>query len=365
MDDSCCPEVIASRCVHSRIGTASCQACVTACPRSAWVIDDERLGIDVTACDGCDLCIPACPETAICSARAANRPPVRRLYDQPVHMVACQYAAVAPGPHQMPCVHALGWRDLLRTHQQQEQEQEQPLWLISTGDCATCPRGSAPRLAERVTQLNRLLHSRHRPLVTLIMLEAPCWQALLEQTQADIGPATTRRGLFRTALRSVLTTALEATGLEDADEGSVSAPLAAWPEVGAATLFPWVPILDPTRCNGCDACIRLCPHQALTLEPAESAESAEPAESAAQSPAYRIEARFCTGCGICRDVCDQGAVRLEALQSQHQQRIPLVAGLCSVCAAPYHRPADPGTTPSRCRICAHTRRGRQLYQVLK
>ncbi|MEZ5478987.1 MAG: 4Fe-4S binding protein [Thiolinea sp.] len=46
----------------------------------------------------------------------------------------------------------------------------------------------------------------------------------------------------------------------------------------ARALYPQVPVIDAERCNGCDACVRLCPHQALLLDEGGS----EPE----QAPAY-------------------------------------------------------------------------------
>ena len=59
------PEILAERCVHSRLETASCQACVDSCPQGAWVLDDASLGINTETCDGCGLCAAACPQAAI------------------------------------------------------------------------------------------------------------------------------------------------------------------------------------------------------------------------------------------------------------------------------------------------------------
>lgn len=347
------PSINPSRCVHDRIGRASCQACVAACPRAAWVIDGERLGLDLAACDGCGLCVPACPEGAIAGGRQAERAPARQLDGQAVRLLACERAAVAVDPAQIPwvpCVHAIGERELLRAWRQ-----DQPLWLISIGDCAACPRGGAPHLCQRMAGLNALLQSRGLPPITLIRLGGPSWLDRLQQSRLAEEPCT-RRNWLRQALGTVLNMGLELAGGEDSDENesaTVAAPTACLPDGGAGALFAWTPILDPNRCNGCDACIRLCPHQALKLE------------SAMEPPAYRIEARQCTGCGLCRDVCDQNALRLVALQPQTQRLIPLWTGHCPACGAPYHLPINDGPTPRWCPICARARHGRQLYQVLK
>ena len=59
------PEVVAGRCVHTILEGASCKAYVDVCPRQAWVLDEEQLGIDVDRCNGCGLCAAACPQDAI------------------------------------------------------------------------------------------------------------------------------------------------------------------------------------------------------------------------------------------------------------------------------------------------------------
>ena len=59
------PDINGDRCVHAHIETASCKACVDACPENAWILDDESLGLNTNSCDGCGLCVPACTEGAI------------------------------------------------------------------------------------------------------------------------------------------------------------------------------------------------------------------------------------------------------------------------------------------------------------
>jgi ferredoxin len=59
--------------------------------------------------------------------------------------------------------------------------------------------------------------------------------------------------------------------------------------------------IDGTRCNGCGACARQCPAQAiLPLPPAVGPPLREP---------YVILAARCTECGVCGMICPLAAVR--------------------------------------------------------
>ena len=55
----------AQRCAHQRVASATCQACVAACPRQAWQLLDSGLAFDAALCDGCGLCVAACPHEAL------------------------------------------------------------------------------------------------------------------------------------------------------------------------------------------------------------------------------------------------------------------------------------------------------------
>ena len=43
------PEIDADACVYATFDQANCKACVDACPRQAWVLDDDALGLDADA----------------------------------------------------------------------------------------------------------------------------------------------------------------------------------------------------------------------------------------------------------------------------------------------------------------------------
>lgn len=115
----------------------------------------------------------------------------------------------------------------------------------------------------------------------------------------------------------------------------------------------FVPVLAAAYCNGCDACVQLCPHQALQLDKREDG----------QAVAYRIQAERCTGCGICEDVCEREAVEVRQMRHVDSEEIPLVQASCKACGSRFHYPADGNAVRQYCQICAHTNHHRQLFQV--
>jgi formate hydrogenlyase subunit 6/NADH:ubiquinone oxidoreductase subunit I len=51
--------------------------------------------------------------------------------------------------------------------------------------------------------------------------------------------------------------------------------------------------IDRQKCTGCGACLRACPHDAI---------------SGAKQEPHIIDREACTKCGICRDTCKSEAV---------------------------------------------------------
>lgn len=339
------PEVLAERCVHSVCEQASCRRCVDACPTGAWVIDDERLGIDTARCDGCGLCAPVCPQSAII---VECEPLLGRDHDRTIAMLGCRPALPqAIGDGVLPCVHALGERGLARMA-------ALPVTrlLVATGDCDECPRGRVTRLGERVLGMNRLLASRGLPSLQMERLRADSWLATRDRLKPEAGPSLDRRSFLRRGLRLGLERAVERLGLAEAERQAIRAPsrfLALAPSSGLA---PVGPRIDPARCTGCDACVRLCPQGALLLD------------TAGPEPCYRLVPDDCTGCGLCVDVCADAAITLQPWASAAPTQLALEQGKCRDCGVSFHRPAaGDGGDHARCPVCERTRHRRNLFQV--
>lgn len=338
------PEIAGEHCVHARIETARCRACADACPRNAWIVDDEQVGIDTEACDGCDLCVPACPEGAILGNRS-RAPEIRIWNDRPAAFRACEHVGISATTDVIPCLHAIGVADVLRLYRRGVRD-----WIASAAPCESCPRGPKPRFEDAIRRVQALLASRDLPSLTLTVLEPQDWSASVDRAAPYVErTALSRRGFFRQALLAV-DTAVESAA---ADASASWTPATAWlPDIGSERVQLYQPVIDPQRCNGCDACVRLCAHQAIALE--RSPDGVQ----------YRLDGRRCTGCGVCRDVCDQGAASVIALQPQATATVALVEQRCLACGTIDHEPAARSSRDGFCRICARTQRTRLLYQTL-
>lgn len=309
-------------------------------------MDDEMLGIDIGACDGCALCVAACPEGAILPDHA---PEIRRGSDgDEFGFAACEGTPTPDVPGRMPCVHAVSLEALLQLYVRGVRT----IW-VARGDCGTCVRGGAERLDTRVTGLSRLLHGRGLAPMRLVSVRSEQWQALHRTTEDATRPATTRRGFLRVAMgravEQVSHQVLPGAALEPGLE-SATPPGHVLPRTREDQPAFFAPVIDPLACNGCDACMRLCPHGALAV--------------ADGGDAYLIDADACTGCGICVDVCDQDASSVAAWAVPSVSRLALASGRCAGCGAGFRWPVARGTIGALCRICEVTANHRQLFQVM-
>lgn len=336
------PEVVAERCVHRLVEKASCRACVDACPRDAWILDEEMLGIDTDRCDGCDLCVPACPQGAI---QGRYVPALNAGGGEA--FIACENAGVeAPGDGLIPCLHALGTADLLRLR-----KGGACVLVTCCGDCESCDRGGARRLAQRLEEAGRLLASRGIGSLKHRSLKARDWETAIRRARGLAGPRRLdRRAFLRNAIK------VPEEYLKAASDGSSTGfrPTGMWLDGGSVhALFPFVPEIDPARCNGCDACLQLCPQEAIRLD-----------QQGPGSPAFLIDAERCSGCGICTDICEQDAVSVATMCPSTEHRIPLHSERCTACGADFHVPAVTGDGERTCRVCRKVDHCGALYQVL-
>lgn len=328
------------RCVHAASPLATCAACEEACPRAAIAVGRDGPELAAAACDGCGLCVAACPRVAI-GPSFAGAIAIGQDAIGPIAFVACERAGVGAHPGRIPCLHALGERDLAA------------LWrrgvrrlAVSSGDCATCPRGAATPLVHRLARLDRLLVDRGLVPLLLEAEAAGRWTQRRDRAGAQPprgGPQRSRRGLF--------------VFLDARADGSEDHPLpraadALLPGGADRDLALSAPRIDPNRCEACDACARLCPDDAIALV-------REPPERLA----YLLDGHRCSGCGLCVDVCAVGAVELVAWARPGRARLALVPARCRSCGAPFRMPADPPAGDGRCSICLRTGRTRRPREV--
>ncbi|MBA5248316.1 MAG: hypothetical protein FE834_02090 [Gammaproteobacteria bacterium] len=333
------PQVDADRCVHSKLEVSNCSRCVDICPHSAWNLDDESLSINITACVGCGLCVPVCPEAAI---EYEYQHKAKNYKEQKVNIFACQYSEpIEPKDSNIFCINIISIFELLHLYAGGTKA-----LFFSTGDCDNCTYHCADGLVSKVEKINHLLTSRQRPNLKLLRIKTKKSKIQLA-TLPDFDQQSNRR-LF---LRNMLASSVElVTDQEDEQKPIAMTELLPTNEQGETQqyLYPFVPQLDEFKCNLCNACIRLCPHQSFQLG----------------EQTLTILADTCTGCNICIDVCEQEAIEIKLWHKSEQDTIKITTHSCKSCGVGFSIPAASNLSATQCSICTIVNHNRNLHQIV-
>ncbi len=342
-----------ARCTHRLATHVRCQACVQACPRTAWTIDAQGLGFDEVRCDACGLCAVACPTGAL----TVPLPwPVARPGHGAAHTVAirCETAArPASESATLPCVHAIDEAQLLRWHAQGVHRVS-----LATGSCESCRRRPAAGLETRLRRVNEALRTRHQPPLQLEQdgdrAAAPP-VAPRAEPPAEAPPDRGRRNLLGLRGR---TSPAPAQAAEHSPAPSRRAEaLQQLTRFGHGPAL-WAVRFDSQRCNACGACAQLCPTQAVELVTA----------GAGRTATLAFEMARCIGCMVCVDVCDARALAPAPPLSIGSTRKAwaLTTIRCSGCGKEYRALEGMATEVGRCPSCRSigARRSDRVVQAI-
>jgi MinD superfamily P-loop ATPase len=338
------PEIIGERCVHSHIENASCRSCVEVCPKDAWLLDDEQLGIDAEACDGCGLCAAVCTEGAIVHN---HEPQIGHWKNRILALLACEKSET-PEAQVIPCVHALGLHNLLALYCQGCR-----YLFVSTGECEQCFRAESISLGARVKALNSMLEQRGLTPLKFKYLPSVKWGRIVK-TLNRVKPQETvsRRNFLCGSLANAVDKGMTYSRLQDVEKAEFIPVGDLLPPHKQTDIQPFVVQIDAQRCNGCDACARLCPHEAISLIKEENGNH------------YSLNSQRCTGCNICIDACDQAAVQVVRWAIPTQTTLSLISKNCRSCGAPFHLPVEHSSEELLCRICVKINHNKNLFQVI-
>ncbi len=326
--------------MHAFTSRARCTACVDCCPADALVLDDDRLGIVEEACTGCGLCQSACPQNAL---TAGGTVPVR----SDTALLACRRNAQGLADAMtLACVNSQGMEQLAQLYAKGVRK-----LIVLTGDCDACDKGATTRFRHHLEGFNVLAKSRGLATLRVVSTDRLLAKQWLEDRRTGDKVAEGRRRF----LRGVFT---PKAILQEVGPETRQRPLSVFQgkHAGPAgqALYAAYPVIDPGQCVGCDACIRICPENALSLT-----------DDDAGGLEYRSRPDRCSGCGLCVDICEERAVSLQELGRPTTTSWPLEQSRCRACGVDLHQPTTPDRHDGLCWVCARQNHHKKLFQVLE
>ena len=343
------PEIDGDACVHAFFDRADCQACVEVCPTQAWVLGEEALGLDTDACDGCGLCIPACPPGAL----HVHFPwVIRQFGGQMMALFACEQSGIRYSSDLVPCIHSLGLRQLLLLYNAGIR-----YLLVATSECMQCSRNPRNDIHQRLQQLNILLTERDKPPMKILQRSNQVWMRIFRTDELISRGTRLSRRNFLGGGGELLHRQLVVSDPLNLPECRTIPPGQLLPATENNKVhWPWAPMLDESKCNGCDACSRLCPTGSLQVVRDEQE----------VVTGYRLIPENCIGCDVCVAVCDMRAISIQSWSVSPVRTINLVEKRCPDCGGAFHLPLrNKLSENSSCRICREHRHNDKLFQVLQ
>jgi len=342
------PEIDGDACVHAFFDRSDCSACVDICPTHSWVLDDNALGLDTDSCDGCGLCVPACPSGAL----HIHFPWVIRWFGgQMIALFACRDSDIHEHSGLIPCIHALGLRQLLLMYNAGVE-----YLLVATGSCVDCNYHQENGIYQWLEQVNASLVERSKRPMKILQRSNQVWMQIFKADEVITrGARLSRREFIRGAGRQVRRQLVVLDPLNIPECRTVPPGQLLPTTKNRDTRLPWAPMLDEMKCNGCDACTRLCPNDALQLIHDD--------ENVVMG--YQLNPASCIGCGVCAAVCDMHAITIHSWSVSMAHTIDLMEKHCTACGSTYHLPTgNPLSETSSCRICREHNHNNRLFQVL-
>lgn len=221
--------------------------------------------------------------------------------------------------------------------------------VVLADSCVTCDTAPMVWMEAMVAQFNQLAECRNLDRIKLNSASP----AEVEHWQVTQEPVDRSRRAFLRRFRV-------AASAENTDEVGAQSPdaLQRFLAQGAqhlpeSMLYPFAPRIDADACVGCDSCVTICPHEALTLIKAQNGKSV-----------YHSAAERCTGCLLCSDICDVDAIEVFGMSSRGAD-IPLSRFQCRACGVQSHTPHPQPPTDGLCRICQGTGHYNKLFLVLE